>query len=250
MDKDNWHKGFLTLNGGSITTPLFYSIYRPGMTGNNDSDCRFGCEATVNGGLLDVAGDVRLGFNRSRNGDNLYSRLTVNAGRVAVGGKFYLLYDNTQGAFTAPGSIVLNGGEVDVKGVIDMSRNAQNPGNQAYNTKFGIWLNGGVLKAENIIVIVIIKLGKHILRTDAFIPGFGIYYQPIPKRNAVIACSHHNMAVARTFVTADDISFLYKLRIIILPQICKAFAFPPAWLYASRFPLGKVSCTMMICCLT
>ena len=152
VDKDNWHKGFLTLNGGSITTPLFYSIYRPGMTGNNDSDCRFGCEATVNGGLLDVAGDVRLGFNRSRNGDNLYSRLTVNAGRVAVGGKFYLLYDNTQGAFTAPGSIVLNGGEVDVKGVIDMSRNAQNPGNQAYNTKFGIWLNGGVLKAENIMM--------------------------------------------------------------------------------------------------
>ena len=150
VDKDNWHKGFLTLNGGSITTPLFYSIYRPGMTGNNDSDCRFGCEATVNDGLLDVAGDVRLGYNRSRNGDNLYSRLTVNAGRVAVGGKFYLLYDNTQGAFTAPGSIVLNGGEVDVKGVIDMSRNAQNPGNLAYNTKFGIWLNGGVLKAENI----------------------------------------------------------------------------------------------------
>ena len=152
VDKDNWHKGFLTLNGGSIVTPLFYSIYRPGMTGNNDSDCRFGCEATVNDGLLDVAGDVRLGYNRSRNGDNLYSRLTVNAGRVAVGGKFYLLYDNTQGAFTAPGSIVLNGGEVDVKGVIDMSRNAQNPGNLAYNTKFGIWLNGGVLKAENIMM--------------------------------------------------------------------------------------------------
>ncbi|MCR5751147.1 MAG: autotransporter-associated beta strand repeat-containing protein [Kiritimatiellae bacterium] len=153
VDKDDWHKGFLTLNGGSITTPHLYSIYRPGMTGSNDSDCRFGCEATVNDGLLDVAGDVRLGYNRSKNGDNLYSRLTVNNGRVAVGGKFYLLYDDTQGAFTAPGSIVLNGGEVDVKGVIDMSRNAQNPsGNQAYNTKFGIWLNGGVLKAENIMM--------------------------------------------------------------------------------------------------
>jgi autotransporter-associated beta strand protein len=33
-----------------------------------------------------------------------------------------------------------------------MSRNAQNPGNQAYSTKFGIWLNGGVLKAENIMM--------------------------------------------------------------------------------------------------
>lgn len=153
VDKDDWHKGFLTLNGGSITTPLLYSIYRPGMTGNNDSDCRFGCEATVNGGLLDVAGDVRLGYNRSKNGDNLYSRLTVNNGRVAVGGKFYLLYDNTQGAFTAPGSIVLNDGEVDVKGVIDLARNGERPsGNTAYAEKFGVWINGGVLKAENVMM--------------------------------------------------------------------------------------------------
>ena len=148
-----WHQGFLTLNGGSITTPLLYSIYRPGMTGNNDSDCRFGCEATVNGGLLDVAGDVRLAYNRSRNGNNLYSQLTVNGGRVAVGGKFYLFYDTTQGAYSAPGSIVLNGGEVDVTGVIDLTRNSQKPaGNTAYAEKFGVWLNGGVLKAENIMM--------------------------------------------------------------------------------------------------
>lgn len=153
VDKDNWHQGFLTLNGGSITTPLLYSIYRPGMTGNNDSNCRFGCGATVNGGLLDVAGDVRLAYNRSRNGNNLYSQLTVNGGRVAVGGKFYLLYDNTQGAYSAPGSIVLNGGEVDVTGVIDLTRNVEKPaGNTAYAEKFGVWLNGGVLKAENIMM--------------------------------------------------------------------------------------------------
>ena len=152
VDKDNWHQGFLTLNGGSITTPLLYSIYRPGMTSSNDSDCRFGCGATINDGLLDVAGDVRLAYNRSKNGNNLYSQLTVNGGRVAVGGKFYLLYDNTQGAFTAPGSIVLNGGEVDVSGVIDMARNAENPGNNVYKKMFGVWLNGGVLKTENIMM--------------------------------------------------------------------------------------------------
>ena len=153
VDKDNWHQGFLTLNGGSITTPLLYSIYRPAMTNSNDAECRFGCGATVNGGLLDVAGDVRLAYNRSKNGNNLYSQLTVNGGRVAVGGKFYLLYDNTQGANSAPGSIVLNGGEVDVAGVIDLTRNAQRPaGNTAYSEKFGVWLNGGVLKAENIMM--------------------------------------------------------------------------------------------------
>ena len=152
-DKDNWHQGFLMLNGGSITTPLLYSIYRPGMTGSNDSDCRFGCGATVNGGLLDVAGDVRLAYNRSKNGNNLYSQLTVNGGRVAVGGKFYLFYDDTQGAYSAPGSIVLNDGEVDVKGVIDLTRNVEKPaGNTAYAEKFGIWLKGGVLKSENIMM--------------------------------------------------------------------------------------------------
>ena len=123
------------------------------MTGNNDSNCRFGCEATVNGGLLDVAGDVRLAYNRSRNGNNLYSQLTVNGGRVAVGGMFYLFYDTTSGAYSAPGSIVLNGGEVDVTGVIDLTRNSQRPsGNTAYAEKFGVWLNGGVLKAENIMM--------------------------------------------------------------------------------------------------
>ncbi len=144
-----WHKGFLTLNAGSITTPAVYSIYRPGY-GSGNSDCRFGCEATINGGLLDVAGDVCFGYNRSKYGDNLYSRLTVNGGRVAVGGGFYLLYCNTSGAYSAPGSIVLNDGEVDVTGLIDLSRNAQRNNCAAYDELTGIWLNGGVLKAENI----------------------------------------------------------------------------------------------------
>lgn len=146
-----WHQGFLTLNGGSITTPAVYSIYRPGY-GSGNSDCRFGCEATVNGGVLDVAGDVSFGYNRSKYGDNLYSRLTVNGGRVAVGGKFYLLFCNTSGAYSAPGSIVLNDGEVDVTGLIDLSCNAQRNNCDAYDKLTGIWLNGGVLKAESIMM--------------------------------------------------------------------------------------------------
>ena len=146
-----WHKGFLTLNGGAITTPAVYSIYRPGY-GSGNSECRFGCEATINGGLLDVAGDVCFGYNRSKYGDNLYSRLTVNGGRVAVGGRFYLLYCNTSGAYSAPGSIVLNYGEVDVTGLIDLSRNAQRNNTVSYDELTGIWLNGGVLKAENIMM--------------------------------------------------------------------------------------------------
>jgi len=42
---------------------------------------------------------------------------------------------------------------VDVTGVIDLTRNVEKPaGNTAYAEKFGVWLNGGVLKAENIMM--------------------------------------------------------------------------------------------------
>ena len=156
---ENPHQGFLTLNGGSITTPALYSIYRPSSSSGN-SECRFGCEATVNGGLLDIAGDIRFGVNRSMYGDKLYSRLIVNGGRVIIGGKFYLLYynatsqsSNGENRFSTPGSIVLNDGEIDVTGVIDLGRNSHNKSLDdctSYRDRFGIWLNGGVLKAENI----------------------------------------------------------------------------------------------------
>ena len=78
--------------------------------------------------------------------------LTIS-GNVTASEGLYLGYNPAPGVDKDnwhKGFLTLNGGEVDVKGVIDMSRNAQNPGNLAYNTKFGIWLNGGVLKAENI----------------------------------------------------------------------------------------------------
>jgi len=147
------HQGFFCLEGGTVSVPEIYSIYRQNKASNNDSNCRFGCEATVNGGLLDVLGNVTFGYDRSKYGDKLYSRLTVNGGRVAVGGSFYLLWTQTDGAYTAPGSIVLNGGEVDVVGLINLSQNIKRyAGCKAYDELTGIWLNGGVLKAENIMM--------------------------------------------------------------------------------------------------
>jgi autotransporter-associated beta strand protein len=41
---------------------------------------------------------------------------------------------------------------VDVKGLIDLTRNASNPNNKAYTEKFGVWINGGTLKPENIMM--------------------------------------------------------------------------------------------------
>ena len=171
VDKDNWHQGFLTLNGGSITTPAVYSIYRPGAP-DSDAECRFGCGATINNGILDVAGNVLLGYSRSKNGNNLYSCFTVNGGRIAVGGMFCLLYvNNSYNPYSAPGSIVLNGGEVDVKGVIDLTRNANKPaGNTAYSEMFGVWLNGGVLKAENIMMTANATSPKLVFNGGVYMP--------------------------------------------------------------------------------
>ena len=147
------HQGSFSLDGGTVSVPEIYSIYRPNKASSNDSNCRFGCEATVNGGLLDVLGNVTFGYDRSKYGEKLYSRLTVNGGRVAVGGTLFLLWTETDGAYTAPGSIVLNGGEVDVTGLINMSRNIKRyAGCKAYDELTGVWLNGGVLKAENIMM--------------------------------------------------------------------------------------------------
>ena len=151
------HQGFVTLNGGTLSVPRLYTLYKGGDSGTNP---RFGAEIAVNGGgLLDVAGDVLFGYNRERYGEKLYSRLTVNDGRVVVGGVFNLLYYSyvaTTGdnRYSSPGSIVLNGGEVDVKGIIDLGRNSLFNVNYderpSYRDRYGIWLNAGILKAENI----------------------------------------------------------------------------------------------------
>ena len=165
------HQGFFTLDGGTVSVPEIYSIYRPNKASNNDSNCRFGCEMTVNGGLLDVSGNVTFGYDRSKYGDKLYSRLTVNGGRVAVGGSFYLLWTETDGAYTAPGSIVLNGGEVDVSGLINLSRNIKRyAGCKAYDELTGIWLNGGVLKAENIMMSTNAVSPKLVFNGGTFMP--------------------------------------------------------------------------------
>ena len=143
------HQGFFALNGGTLSVPALYSVWRNGA-GNTNS--RYGSDMTVNGGLLDVAGDIRFGVDQSKVGPKLISRLTVNGGKVTVGGTFYLAYLNESNKQTAPGSVILNAGEIDVAGVINLSRDAASTqnNNASYTDTFGIWLNGGVLKAENI----------------------------------------------------------------------------------------------------
>ena len=100
---------------------------------------------------------MQFGYQISKSGDKLYSQLNVdNGGRVAVGGAFYLYYLQRNDQTGIPGCIVLNDGEVDVTGVVDLSRNGKvntKDGGVHYDSilyHFGLYLNGGVLKAENI----------------------------------------------------------------------------------------------------
>lgn len=158
VDSAHPHQGFLTIeNGATLSVPAVYSVYRTSPVDTTQNP-RYGCEVTVNGGSLDVSGDVRFGSNISKSGDKLYSQLTVNGGRVAVGGTFYLYYYNAIADQTGiPGCLVLNDGEVDVTGLLDLSRNSKvnTKGGVHYESilyHFGLYLNGGVLKAENIMM--------------------------------------------------------------------------------------------------
>ena len=159
VDQYHPHQGFLTIeSGASLSVPAVYSVYRTTPIDNTQNP-RYGCDITVDGGQLEVSGNVQFGQQVSKSGDKLYSQLTVNnGGRVTVGGSFYLYYftDNNNANTGIPGCIVLNDGEVDVTGQIDLSRNSKvntKTGGVHYDSilyHFGLYLNGGVLKAENI----------------------------------------------------------------------------------------------------
>ena len=166
----------LTVSGGTVTADTLHLAYQPGIgtsaddgihldtynqtggnvsvqtlqthwVGGNDEATagRADTEINISGGLLEVAGNVELGYNRMKSGRT--STINVSGGRLAVGGDM-LLIRYSGGVFSAAGILNITGGEVDVKGVVDLSRTK----NQASGTKNGgIWLHGGVLKAENVI---------------------------------------------------------------------------------------------------
>ena len=177
VDANHPHQGFLTIgSGASLSVSSVYSVYRASPI-DSTKNPRYGCELTVDGGELNVAGDVQFGYQISKSGDKLYSQLNVdNGGRVAVGGTFYLYYLQRNDQTGIPGCIVLNDGEVDVKGVVDLSRNGKRnfkTGNVDYDSllyHFGLYLNGGVLKAENIKMTEGSSIPKVYFNNGTFMP--------------------------------------------------------------------------------
>ena len=129
--------------GGTVSVQRLVTSY----AGKNSEETsgRADTEINISGGLLDVAGNVELSYNRMWSG--LTSTVNVSGGRLAVGGNMRLI--NYNGGVYAPAGILnVTGGEVDVAGVVDLSRTK----NQAASTKqSGIRLHGGLLKAGNVI---------------------------------------------------------------------------------------------------
>lgn len=166
----------LTVSGGTVTADTLHLAYQPGIgtsaddgihldvfnqTGgkvsvqtlqthwvgkNSDGTAgRADTEINLSGGLLEVAGNVELGYNRMKSGRT--STINVSGGRLAVGGDM-LLIRYSGGAYSTAGILNVADGEVDVKGVVDLACTK----NQAGGTKNnGVWLCGGILKAENVI---------------------------------------------------------------------------------------------------
>jgi autotransporter-associated beta strand protein len=140
---DGVHLDVFNQTGGKVSVQTLQTHW---VGGNDEATAgRADTEINLSGGLLEVVGNVELAYNRMKSGRT--STVNVSGGRLAVGGNM-LLIRYSGGVFTAAGILNVTDGEVDVKGIVDLSRTK----NQATGTKNGgIWLRGGVLKAENVI---------------------------------------------------------------------------------------------------
>lgn len=136
------HTDALVINGGDVRAETLRTMYR----GSNDNIGRANAEITLNGGSLSVAGDAQFGYNRTRSG--FATTVTVNDGAMTVGGE--MLLTRYSGTAQAPQGIVrMNGGSLDVAGVIDLSCSTNY--NAAFALDGGVFLRGGVLRAQNIV---------------------------------------------------------------------------------------------------
>ena len=123
----------LTVNGGTVNLPkrLLTAV------GNGASSP----EVTVNGGSVNVQDSINLGYNaQSKAGSTgSVSTFTMNGGIVTVQTNMHLAFYDNSGTRTTDGRLFLNGGELDVKGTLNVTRNSK--------SKTEAWLNpGGMLK--------------------------------------------------------------------------------------------------------
>ena len=137
----------LTVNGGTVTVPGNLYTAHSFVTGADYRDQTCSPEITVNDGDVNIAGNIYMnnGFATSTVAKNAKtaSTFTINGGAVTVQKDLFLANKDGTANRTPDGFLFLNGGMLDVKGTINISKCSK--------TVVELWLNeGGLLKAGNI----------------------------------------------------------------------------------------------------
>ena len=132
----------LTMNGGRAD--LRESLYLEYGAASTCSP-----EVEVNGGVIDVAGDVCMSVGQANRtvamSTGTTSTFTMNGGVVTVQKNFFVVHRDHATERANYGRLYMNGGELDVKGTMYVTRNGH-----AKSTAQA-WLNpGGLLKAGDI----------------------------------------------------------------------------------------------------
>lgn len=136
-----------TVNGGAVTLPkCLYMAYEDVNKETRNTACS--PTVIVNGGTVNVADSVMMSESFATNSlaksADTISTFTVNDGVVTVQTNFYAVYREGKSNRAPRGVVNLNGGELDIKGTLNLCRNSKTTGT--------VWLNeGGLLKAGEII---------------------------------------------------------------------------------------------------
>ena len=158
IDKNNMFIGYysgltrvthpkLTVNGGAVTVPkCIYTAYEDLNKETRNTACS--PTVVVNGGTVDVGDSVVMSesfaMNSAAKEADTVSTFTLNGGVVTVQTNFYVVYREGKSNRAPRGVVNLNGGELDVKGTLNLCRNSKTTGE--------VWLNdGGLLKAGDVV---------------------------------------------------------------------------------------------------
>ena len=158
IDKNNMFVGYysgltrvthpkFTVNGGAVTVPkCIYTAYEDLNKETRNTACS--PTVVVNGGTVDVGDSVVMSESFATSSAattaDTVSTFTLNGGVVTVQTNFYVVYREGKSNRAPRGVVNLNGGELDVKGTLNLCRNSKTTG--------AVWLNdGGLLKAGDVV---------------------------------------------------------------------------------------------------
>lgn len=158
IDKNNMFIGYysgvtrvthpkFTVNGGAVTVPkCIYTAYEDLNKETRNTACS--PTVVVNGGTVDVGDSVVMSESFATSSAattaDTVSTFTLNGGVVTVQTNFYVVHREGKSSRAPRGVVNVNGGELDVKGTLDLCRNSKTTGTVRLN-------DGGLLKVGDIV---------------------------------------------------------------------------------------------------